>query len=138
MTWAVGGGSASQAPDPTHPDELLLIADRPGDLMLHVRVREGLTERRETKSITAVPDMTPAASPFPLRLFLHGWGLVVVAIMVVGFAGALVALGDLTSADFISLVVPVIALLGVLAAVRGTSDPSPRPSSGQRPPRLEP
>ena len=127
MTWAVGGGSASQAPDPTHPDELLLIADRPGDLMLHVRVREGLTERRETKSITAVPDMTPAASPFPLRLFLHGWGLVVVAIMVVGFAGALVALGDLTSADFISLVVPVIALLGVLAAVRGTSDPSPQP-----------
>ena len=138
VTWAVGGGSASQAPDPTHPDELLLIADRPGDLMLHVRVREGLTERRETKSITAVPDMTPAASPFPLRLFLHGWGLVVVAIMVVGFAGALVALGDLTSADFISLVVPVIALLGVLAAVRGTSDPSPQPSSGQRPPRPEP
>ena len=138
VTWAVGGGSASQAPDPTHPDELLLIADRPGDLMLHVRVREGLTERRETKSITAVPDMTPAASPFPLRLFLHGWGLVVVAIMVVGFAGALVALGDLTSADFISLVVPVIALLGVLAAVRGTSDPSPRSGSGQGHPRLEP
>jgi len=138
VTWAVGGGSASQAPDPTHPDELLLIADRPGDLMLHVRVREGLTERRETKSITAVPDMTPAASPFPLRLFLHGWGLVVVAIMVVGFAGALVALGDLTSADFISLVVPVIALLGVLAAVRGTSEPSPRPSSSQGPPRLGP
>ena len=138
MTWAVGGGSVSQAPDPTHPDELLLIADRPGDLMLHVRVREGLTERRETKSITAVPDMTPAASPFPLRLFLHGWGLVVVAIMVVGFAGALDALGDLTSADFIALVVPLTALLGVLAAVRGTNDPSPRPSSGQGPPRLEP
>jgi hypothetical protein len=58
--------------------------------------------------------------------------------MVVGFAGALVALGDLTSADFISLVVPVIALLGVLAAVRGTSEPGPRPSSGQGPPRLGP
>jgi len=130
VTWAVGGGSVSQAPDPARPDELLLIADRPGDLMLHVRVREGLTERRETKSITAVPDVAPAASPFPLRLFLHGWGLVVVAVMVVGFAGALVALGDLTAADFVALVVPLTALLGVLAAVRGTGDPSPSPGQG--------
>jgi hypothetical protein len=126
VTWAVGGGSVSQAPDPTHPDELLLIADRPGDLMIHVRVREGLTERRETKSVTAMPEVTSAASPFPLRLFLQGWGLVVVAVLVVGFAGALVALGDLTSGDFIALVVPLTALLGVLAAVRGTSDPNPR------------
>jgi hypothetical protein len=126
VTWAVGGGSVSQAPDPTHPDELLLIADRPGDLMLHVRVREGLTERRETKSVTAMPEVTPAAPPFPLRLFLQGWGLVVVAVLVVGFAGALVALGDLTSGDFIALVVPLTALLGVLAAVRGTNDPNPR------------
>jgi hypothetical protein len=125
VTWVVGGGSVSQAPDPDHPDELLLIADRPGNLMLHVRVREGLTERRETKSVTAMPDVTPA-SPFPLRLFLQGWGLVVVAILVVGFAGALDALGNLTSGDFIALVVPLTALLGVLAAVRGTSDPSPR------------
>jgi hypothetical protein len=133
VTWAVGGGSASQAPDPARPDELLLIADRPGDLMLHVRVREGLTERRETKSITAVPEVAPAASPFPLRLFLHGWGLVVVAIMVVGFAGALDALGDLTSADFVALVVPLTALLGVLAAVRGTSDPSASASASASP-----
>ena len=124
VTWAAGGGSVSQAPDPAHPDELLLIADRPGQLMLHVRVREGLSERRETKAVTAVPDVTPAASPFPLRLFLHGWGLVVVAILVVGFAGALDALGNLTSGDFIALVVPLTALLGVLAAVRGGSDPA--------------
>ena len=126
VTWAAGGGSVSQAPDPAHPDELLLIADRPGSLMLHVRVREGLNERRETKSVTAVPDVTPAASPFPLRLFLQGWGLVVVAVLVVGFAGALDALGNLTSGDFIALVVPLTALLGVLAAVRGTGDPGPR------------
>jgi hypothetical protein len=123
VTWAAGGGSVSQAPDPAHPDELLLIADRPGNLMLHVRVREGLAERRETKAVTAVPDVTPAASPFPLRLFLQGWGLVVVAVLVVGFAGALDALGNLTSGDFIALVAPLTALLGVLAAVRGASDP---------------
>jgi len=130
VTWAAGGGSVSQTPDPTHPDELLLIADRPGSLMLHVRVREGLTERRETKSVTAVPDVTPAASPFPLRLFLHGWGLVVVAILVIGFAGALDALGNLTAADFIALVVPLTALLGVIAVVRTASDPAPRPGKG--------
>ncbi len=133
VTWAAGGGSVSQAPDPAHPDELLLIADRPGNLMLHVRVREGLTERRETKAVAAVPDVTPAASPFPLRLFLHGWGLVVVAVLVVGFAGALDALGNLTSGDFIALVVPLTALLGVLAAVRGASDPAPNRSPAQRP-----
>jgi hypothetical protein len=133
VTWAAGGGSVSQAPDPAHPDELLLTADRPGQMLLHVRVREGLTERRETKSITAVPDVTPPGSPFPLRLFLHGWGLVVVAVLVVGFAGALDALGNLTSADFIALVVPLTALIGVLAAVRGASDPHSRSGPGGGP-----
>jgi hypothetical protein len=128
VTWAAGGGSVSQAPDPAHPDELLLIADRPGSLMLHVRVREGLTERRETKTVTAVPDVTPVASPFPLRLFLHGWGLVVVAVLVIGFAGALDALGNLTAADFIALVVPLTALLGVIAVARGASESGSRPA----------
>ena len=133
VTWAAGGGSVSQAPDPVHPDELLLIADRPGSLMLHVRVREGLTERRETKSVTAVPDVTPGTAPFPLRLFLHGWGLVVVAILVVGFAGALDALGNLTAADFIALVVPLTALLGVIAVVRAGGDQSSRPARSPAP-----
>jgi hypothetical protein len=138
VTWVAGGGAVSQAPDPAHPDELLLVADQPGNLMLHVRVREGLSEHRETKSVTAVPDVTPAASPFPLRLFLHGWGLTVIAILVIGFAGALVALGDLTSADFIALVVPLAALLGVIAVARGTSDSSPRPGPGRNRARPEP
>ena len=142
VTWAAGGGSVSQAPDPAHPDELLLIADRPGDLMLHVRVREGLTERRETKSVTAVPEVTAGSSPFPLRLFLHGWGLVVVAILVIGFAGALAALGNLTAADFVALVVPLTALLGVIAVVRGTSaepgsPPVPRSAHNASPTRPE-
>ena len=49
VAWAVGGGSVAQTPDPSHPDELLLIADQPGNLTLSVRVREGMAERRETK-----------------------------------------------------------------------------------------
>jgi hypothetical protein len=80
VTWAVGGGAVSHGPDPAHPDDLLLIADQPGDLTIIARVREGLTERRATKSVTAVPEVTLGTPPFTLRLFLHGWGLVVVAV----------------------------------------------------------
>jgi hypothetical protein len=132
VTWAAGGGAVSQAPDPAHPDELLLVADEPGSLMVSVRVREGLTERRETKSVTAVADVTDVAPPFTLRLFLHGWGLVVVAVLIIGFAGALVALGSLTSADFIALVVPLAALLGVIAVARGPGEAPSRPRAAAR------
>jgi len=127
VTWAVGGAVAvSHAPDPAHPGDLLLIADQPGELTLIARVREGLTERRATKTITAVPEVPDPAPPFALRLFLHGWGLVVVAVMIVGFAGALDALGNFTSSDFIALAVPLAALLGVIAVARGSGDPSGR------------
>ena len=127
VSWAVGGGSVSQSPDPAHPDELLLIADQPGQLTITARVREGLTERRETKSVTAVPDVTVPTPPFTLRLFLNGWGLVVVAVLIVGFAAALDALGDFTSSDFIALVVPLAALLGVIAVARGATDTGSHP-----------
>ena len=127
VSWAVGGGSVSQSPDPAHPDELLLIADQPGQLTITARVREGLTERRETKSVTAVADVTTTTPPFTLRLFLHGWGLVVVAVLIVGFAAALDALGDFTSSDFIALVVPLAALLGVIAVARGAADAGSHP-----------
>jgi hypothetical protein len=130
VTWAVGGGAVSHAPDPAHPGDLLLIADQPGDLTIIARVREGLTERRATKSVTAVPEVTPATPPFTLRLFLHGWGLVVVAVLIIGFAGALDALGNFTSSDFIALAVPLAALLGVIAVARGTSEPGGRSGHG--------
>ena len=129
VAWAVGGGSVSQAPDPRHPDELLMIASQPGDLTIIVRVRDGMTERRGTKSVTAVPDMTPAP-PFTLRLFLQGWGLVVVAVLIAGFAAALVALGNLSSGDFIALVAPLGAVLAVVAVARGMGDAPDRPRSG--------
>jgi hypothetical protein len=132
VSWAVGGGAVSHAPDPGHPDDLLLIADQPGDLTIIARVREGLTERRATKSVTAVPEVTAAMPPFALRLFLHGWGLVVVAVLIVGFAGALDALGNFTSSDFIALAVPLAALLGVIAVARGNSDAASRPGHGKR------
>jgi hypothetical protein len=130
VTWAVGGGSVAQTPDPAHPDELLLIADQPGNLTIIARARDGMTEHRATKPVTAVADVTPSVPPFPLRLFLHGWGLVVVAILIVGFAGALDALGNLTSSEFIALAALLAALLGVTAVARGTGDAPSRPGHG--------
>src|ERR1700759_631855 len=136
VSWAVGGGSVAQAPDPSHPDVLLLIADQPGNLTISVRVREGMTERRETKAVAVVADVPPPGPPFTLRLFLHGWGLVVAAVLIAGFAGALAALGTLTSADFIALVAPITALLGMAAVVRGSSEAPPpaRPVPRHAPP----
>ena len=131
MSWAVGGGAVSQAPDPAHPDELLLVADQPGSLTITVRVRDGLTERRATKAVTAKPEPPAPAPPVMLRIFLHGWTLVVVAVLLIGFAAALSALGDLSSAEFIALVSPLAALLGVVAAVRGLGDPDKSPGTGR-------
>ena len=128
VSWAAGGGSLAQAPDPAQPEDLLLVADRPGELMVTVWVREGMTERRATKPVTAVPD-TPVTPPLTLRPFLNAWGLVVVAVLIIGFAGALAALGILTSGDFIALAAPLAALLAVTAVARGTGDPN-----GQRTP----
>jgi len=133
VSWAVGGGSASQSPDPDHPDELLLIADQPGSLTVMVRVRKGLAERRATKAVTAEADVPTPAPPFTLRLFLHGWSLVVVAVLVIGLAGALVALGSFTSSDFIALAVPLIALLGMAAVIRGVGEEPVRPRRGRAP-----
>lgn len=118
VSWAAGGGSVSQAADPAHPDDLLLTADQPGNLTVSVRLREGLTERRETKAVTAVDNPEAAGPPVTLRLFLQDWPLATVAVLVVGFAGALVALGSLAAADFVALVAPLAALLGVVAMTR--------------------
>jgi len=128
VSWAVGGGAASQSPDPAHPDDLLVIADQPGNLTIIVRAREGMLERRATKSITAVAEVTAPAPPFTLRVFLHAWGLAAVAALIVGSAAALVALGNLAPADFIAVVVPLAALLGVVAMGRGSDDPPRRPA----------
>jgi hypothetical protein len=137
VSWAVGGGSVSQAPDPAHPDELLLTADQPGNLTVIVRVRKGLAERRATKAVTAEEGVAAPAPPFTLRLFLQGWTLVVVAVLVIGFAGALVALGSFSSSEFIAVAIPLIALLGMAAVVRGAGDSPSRSGRGRTPPRQQ-
>jgi hypothetical protein len=137
VSWAAGGGSLAQGPDPARPEDLLLIADRPGELLVTVWVREGMTERRATKPVTAVPD-TAITPSFTLRPFLNAWGLVVVAVLITGFAGALAALGILSSGDFIALAAPLAALLAVTAVARGSADPNapraPGPDGPASPP----
>ena len=139
VSWAVGGGSVSQAPDPAHPDELLLTADQPGNLTVIVRVRKGLAERRATKVVTAEEGVTVPAPPFTLQLFLQGWPLVVVAVLVIGLAGALVTLGSFTAADFIAVAVPLLAMLGMAAVALGVLDAPGRSGRARTPhrPRTE-
>jgi hypothetical protein len=138
VSWAAGGGSLAQAPDPAHPDELLLIADEPGNLSITVWVREGMTERRATKPVTAVPDVTPPGPPVTVRVFLHAWGLVVVAVLIIGFAASLAALGVFGSSDFIALAALLAGLLGVIAVARGTGDAPSPPGPGHGSARGQP
>jgi hypothetical protein len=119
VAWAVGGGAVSQASDLAHPDDLLLVADRPGNLTLSVRLREGLAERRETKTVTVVANPEATVPAVATRLLLQDWPVITVAVLVVGFAAALVAVGSLPVGDFIALVAPLTAVLAVVAATRG-------------------
>jgi hypothetical protein len=121
VAWAAGGGAVSQASDPAHPDDLLLVADRPGSLTVSVRLREGLAERREIKSVTAVAVPETAVPAVVSRLLLQDWPIVTVAVLVAGFAATLVALGSLGVSDFIALVAPLTAVLAVVAATRGST-----------------
>jgi hypothetical protein len=55
-----------------------------------------------------------------------------VAVLIIGFAGALDALGNLASSEFIALVAPLAALLAVALITRGTGEASSsRPAAGQ-------
>jgi hypothetical protein len=121
VAWAAGGGAVSQASDPACPDDLLLVADRPGNLTVSVRLREGLSERRETKTVMAVAKPEIVAPAIGARLFLQDWSLITVAVLVVGFTAALAALGSLPVGDFIALVAPLTAVLAIVATTRKSS-----------------
>lgn len=131
VAWAAGGGAVSQASDPAHPDDLLLVAAQPGTLMVSVRLREGIAERRETKAVTAMASPAMAVPAAASPLFLQEWTLTTVVVVIVGFAAALVALGSLEVAGFIALVAPLAAMLVVVTATRRQPE---RP--GQSPPPL--
>jgi hypothetical protein len=82
--------------------------------------------------------VTPPGPPVTVRVFLHAWGLVVVAVLIIGFAAALVALGALASSDFIALAALLAALLGVIAVARGTGEAPAPPGPGHGTARGQP
>ena len=53
------------------------------------------------------------------------------AILIIGFGGALDALGTLAPSDFIALVTPLAALLAVVAVARGPGAGGSRPAGGK-------
>jgi hypothetical protein len=75
--------------------------------------------RSGSKTIRVLPAAPPA--PFVLELVVRNWGLVLVAVAVVFGAIALGLTGHLTGSNFVALVAPVAALLGVAAATAGRS-----------------
>jgi hypothetical protein len=126
VSWSAGGGAVSQAPDPARPGSLLLVADQPGSLTVSARVRQGMTERRAIKRVTAVPPVAPAVVPVPLRALLNLWGLAAAAVLTAGLGAALAALGDLAPSAFIALASLLAALLAVTAVARGNGGSGPQ------------
>ena len=130
VSWAVGGGSVSQAPDPAHPDELLLTADQPGNLTIIVRVRKGLADagppRRSPPRRASPPRHRRSRCACSCRggrwSSSRSWSS--------GFTGALVALGSFSSSEFIAVAIPLLALLGMAAVVRGAGDTPGQPQAG--------
>jgi hypothetical protein len=77
-----------------------------------ISVRAGARTGRT--AVTVLPASLPL--PFVLRLAVRSWGLVLVAVVVVFGAVALGVTGHLDGANFVALVAPLAALLGVTAA----------------------
>ena len=71
-----------------------------------------------------------AATPFVVRLFVRNWGLIVVANVVVFGAIALGLAGRLDGANFVALVAPLAALLGVTTAGGPRSDDDGQTGAG--------
>jgi hypothetical protein len=82
-----------------------------------ISVRSGARTGRTT--VEVLPANAPL--PFVLRLAVRSWGLVLVAVVVVFGAVALGLTGHLDGANFVALVAPLAALLGVTAAASGRS-----------------
>lgn len=122
LSWTVSGGSFAQTYDQGDRGQLTVMAGSPGSLQVTVRATDGTTEQTSTKLVTVEEAATAVRPSFTVRLFLQGWGLVVVAIVIVGFAGTLGALGVFPSSDFVALVSPLAALLGVVAIARTGAD----------------
>ena len=86
-----------------------------------MRLREGLAERSEIKTVTVVASPETTVPAVATRLLLQDWPIITVAVLVAGFAAALVAVGSLPVGDFIALVAPLTAVLAVVREPCGST-----------------
>jgi len=114
--WSVSGISA-YARDLKGPRTFVFTPQEQKDAIT-IGVR-GVGGRSGSKTVKVLP--TAAPSPFVLELVVRNWGLVLVAVVVVFGAIALGLTGHLTGVNFVALVAPLAALLGVAAATSGRS-----------------
>lgn len=118
--WTVSGiGSFTQRLKDDDHTFVLTPHEEKTDVTL--KVTDGsLTGEKHVKVLAA------AKSSFVVRLAVRHWGLVVVAVAIVFGAIALGVTGHLDGGNFVALVAPLAALLGVTAAVseRGGSNGS--------------
>jgi hypothetical protein len=113
--WSVSGISA-YARGLKGPRTLVFTPHEPQD-GVEISVRSGARTGRT--AVAVLPANPPL--PFALRLAVRSWGLVLVAVVVVFGAVALGLTGHLDGANFVALVAPLAALLGVTAAASGRS-----------------
>ena len=110
-TWSVSGiGSFTQLLK--DDDHTFLFTPHEQKADVKVKVTDG------TKTGEKPVEILAAANPsFVLRVVVRNWGLVVVAVAIVFGAIALGVTGHLDGGNFVALVAPLAALLGVTAAV---------------------
>ncbi|HET9646971.1 MAG TPA: hypothetical protein VFP34_01920 [Microlunatus sp.] len=115
LAWTVTGLSSYERTQ-SAPRTITVIPRSPGEGT--VSLTDGtLVASHGLKALSE----TNASGGFQLQLAIRNWGLVVVAIGIVFGAIALGLAGILSGAEFIALIAPLAALLGVTAAANRSS-----------------
>jgi hypothetical protein len=115
--WAVRGiDSYAQALKRSGHTFVFTPQQEASDVAVTVTSADGNTGQHSVNVLPAV-----ARSSFAVRLAIRNWGLVVVAIVIVFGAIALGVTGHLDGGNFVALVTPLAALLGIAAATSGGS-----------------
>lgn len=117
LVWSVSGLSAYERTQ-SEPRKLTITPHRASG-KASISVTDGVSSVQHDITVSDPP---PSGSSLQIQLVIRNWGLVVVAIAVVFGAIALGLAGALDGSQFVALVAPLAALLGVTAAAgRGSS-----------------
>lgn len=121
-TWSVEGiGLYGSAEKDTHTLLLTPHETVTGTVVLTATVGTS-TLSKEVRILprAAVPSDAGGAAPLTVRFLVRNWGLVLVSVVIVLGAVALSVAGRLDGGNFVALVAPLAALLGVTAVSGGS------------------